>query len=469
MTTLKQQLQTALGAKYVLDAQDAIKAYLVEERDLYQGACALVLRPGTTAEVAEAVRLCAEHNVAIVPQGGNTGLCGGAVPVDGQVILSLTRLDRVRDVDPVNLTITVEAGCTLARVQEAAEQADAMFPLSLPSEGTCQIGGNLSTNAGGTGVLRYGNARELVLGIEAVLADGRVWNGLRRLRKNNTGYDLKHLFVGSEGTLGVITAAVLKLFPRPRDVRTAMAGVKTPADALTVLTRARKVSGDQVTAFELAPRIGMEMVIRHIPNCADPFTEPHPYYALIELSSSREDADLQSAMENLLEAALTDDLIQDAVIAASGDQRNALWRIREYVGEAQKHDGASIKHDVAVPVSRTPEFLARATEAVEKEMPGVRVVAFGHLGDGNIHYNLSQPVGADKQTFLDQWERMNRIVHDIVLELDGSFSAEHGIGRLKLGEMAHYKDPLEMDLMRRIKAVLDPKGLLNPGKVLPPE
>ena len=442
--------------------------YLHEERGLYHGKAALVLRPGATEEVAQIVTACAAAGLPIVPQGGNTGLCGGAAPHEdaSEVILSLGRMNKVRAVDPMNFTITVEAGCILADVQKAAEEHGRLFPLSLAAEGSCQIGGNLATNAGGINVLRYGNARDLVLGLEVVLPDGRIWNGLRALGKDNTGYALRHLFVGSEGTLGIITAAVLKLFPRPTEVATALCALEKLEDATTLLNRARALSGDAVTAFELIPRIGLEMCAKHIAGVTDPFSEPHPWYILTEFSSSRPDVSVRGSFDALLETAFTEGIIVDAVIAESGERQKALWRIRESLSEGQKHEGGSIKHDISVPVSRVPQFISEGMAAIAKHFPGARPVPFGHLGDGNIHFNILQPVGADKAGYLARWEEMNRVVHDIVVGMEGSISAEHGIGQLKVEEMKHYKDPVELDLMRRLKRAIDPANLMNPGKVV---
>jgi FAD/FMN-containing dehydrogenase len=465
--TLIDRLAAITGAGNVLTNPADLAPYLVEERGLFKGAALAVLRPGSTAETAEVVKACAAAGIPMVPQGGNTGLCGGGVPAeDGQsVVISTERLNRIRAVDPVDFTLTAEAGCVLAHLQQAAEEAGCLFPLSLGAEGSCRIGGNISTNAGGTNVLRYGNTRDLVLGLEVVLPDGQVWNGLKRLRKDNTGYALQHLFIGAEGTLGIITACVLKMFPRPREVATAFVALSDLEAALPLFARARTASGDSVTACELVPRLGLELGLRHVPGVRDPFAEPHGWMLLLELSSSRPGG-LREALEDMLAQTFEDGLAVDAVIAESAAQRADFWRIREAIPEAQKKEGGSIKHDVAVATSRVPEMIRRCTEAVETAMPGVRVVPFGHLGDGNTHFNLTQPVGADKAAFLSRWEEMNRIVHDIVVEMEGSISAEHGIGRLKVDELAHYKPGLDLDLMRGIKTALDPRGLMNPGKIL---
>ena len=465
-----EQIKAAVGPKgFIADAQ-GMAPYLEEERRLYHGAARLVVRPVTTEEVAAVVRLCAAARIPIVPQGGNTGLVGAAVPpADGRaVVLSLARMNRVRTVDAIDFTITVEAGCILADVQRAAAAADRLFPLSLGAEGSCQIGGNLATNAGGIAVLRYGTMRELTLGIEVVLPDGQVWDGLRALRKDNTGYDLKQLFIGSEGTLGIITAATLKLFPRPREVETAFLGLPRVEDAMALFARARQASGDQLTAFELIPRLGLEMALRHAPGVSDPLAAPTRWYALLETSSSQSESGLRPALEGFLAEAMTQGLVQDGVVASSGEQARALWRIREGMVEGQKYEGGSIKHDVSVPVSKVAEFIVRAIAAVEAKLPGIRPVAFGHVGDGNIHFNLSQPRGADTKVFMARRVEFNHLVHHLVTSYGGSISAEHGIGLLKRDALPHYKSPLELQLMRTLKRALDPQGLMNPGKVLAP-
>ncbi len=442
--------------------------YLVEGRGLYRGAAAMLVFPASAEEVAATVRVCGDYGVAVVPQGGNTGLVGGGVPHEhgGEILVNLKRLASVREVDPINHTITVEAGCLLAGVQAAAAAADRLFPLSLGAEGSCQIGGNIATNAGGTAVLRYGTMRELVLGLEVVLPDGTVWDGLRALRKDNAGDDLKQLFIGSEGTLGIITAAVLKLFPRPGDVQTALAGVADPSAAVALFERARAATGDQLTACEVVSRTALTFVLRHIPDSRDPLADPQPYYVLLEVTAPTANSGLRAGLENLLIEAGEAKLVADAVIAGGADQAGKLWRLRESVSEAQKAEGGSIKHDVALPISRLAEFIDTAGKAVERCIPGSRLVVFGHLGDGNLHYNVSQPVGAERTAFLAQWGSLNRIVHDIVVGMGGSFSAEHGIGRLKREELAHYRGEIEIGLMRRLKVALDPDGIMNPGKVL---
>jgi len=461
------RLAAIVGEKHVLTQAGDMAAYLAEPRDLFHGRARCVVRPGSTAEVAGVLRLCNEMGVAVVPQGGNTGLVGGQIPGQGareEIVLSLKRMDRVREVDPASMTMTVEAGLTLARVQEEAEGAGGLFPLSLASEGSCTIGGNLATNAGGTAVLAYGNARDLITGLEIVLADGRVLSNLSKLKKDNTGYDLKHLFMGSEGTLGVITAAVLKLYPRPRALETAFIGLNSPQDALALLNLAQSLAGSDVKTFELMSRFGLEIVLRHADGARDPLSAPHPWYVLLELGSQTEGE--PETLMKILEAGMERGLVQDAAIAASLDQRNAFWRLRELLSEMQKHEGGSIKHDVSVPVAKVPQFLEEMFIAIETFMPGARPVPFGHLGDGNIHANVSQPVGMDKQAFLDRWYEMNEVVHAIVTRLDGSISAEHGVGTLKRDLLPAVKDPVALDVMRAIKLTLDPRNILNPGKVI---
>ena len=469
-SALRERLTEIVGAAGVLTEPADMAPFLVDERARYRGATPAVVRPSTTEEVARIVALCAAEKIPIVPQGGNTGLCGGATPHPGgrELVVSLARLNRVREVDPLNYTITVEAGVILADVQKAAAEADRLFPLSLGGEGTARIGGNLSTNAGGTGVLRYGNARDLALGLEVVLPDGRVWDGLSALRKDNTGYDLKHLFIGAEGTLGIITAAVLKLFPRPHAVETALVALDDPAAAVALLARARAATGDRVTAFELILRLPFELVLAEIPGTRDPFAGRHPCYVLAELSAGAGEDDARGRMESLLAAAMEDGLVRDAVIAESGAQAADFWKLRETIPEAQKLDGASIKHDISVPVSRIPVFMEEAATAAVAAVEGVRVCAFGHVGDGNLHFNMNQPVGGDPAAFLEREDELNTIVHDAASRHGGSISAEHGIGQLKREALIHYKPAVAIELMRRIKAALDPDNLMNPGKVLAP-
>jgi FAD/FMN-containing dehydrogenase len=465
---LARRLRGIVGEKGVIADAGEMAPYLADVRGRYHGKAALVVRPASTPEVSEVVRLCAAHRVAIVPQGGNTSTVGGSVPHDHgeEIVVSLSRMRRVREIDPVNYTMTAEAGCVLAELQAAALEADRMLALSLAAEGSCEIGGNISTNAGGTNVLRFGMAREQVLGLEVVLPDGSVWDGLRGLRKDNTGYDLKQLFIGAEGTLGIITAAVLKLAPRPRDVVTAMVAVPDPDTALALLVRARESSGDAVTAFELESRICMDFVLDHVPGAHDPLAERHEWYVLIELSSPAEDSGLAGVMERMLERSLEDGVVLDGTIAASEAQARNLWLLREAVSESQKHEGGSIKHDISVPLSRVPEFIRRACELTEKIIPGSRPLAFGHVGDGNVHFNVSQPPAMNKDAFLAESDRLNEAVHDLVHELNGSFSAEHGVGRLKRAALVKYRPAVEVDMMRKIKAALDPKGIMNPGKVV---
>ncbi len=464
MNALITELGRVLGERHVLVAAEEVAPYCTDWRGRYSGAAVCVVLPGSTEEVAAAVSACAAAGVAVVPQGGNTGLCGGATPVGGEVVVCLRRLNRIRAIDADNNSITVEAGCTLHAVQEAATAAGRLFPLSLAAEGSATLGGNLSTNAGGVQVLRYGNARELCLGLEVVLADGRIWNGLRGLRKDNTGYDLKHLFIGAEGTLGLITAATLKLFPRPRVHATAWVAVPDPAAAVRLLGRLRDAAGDNVTAFEIVGRPALELVLRHIPNARDPLAGGPAWQVLVELSGARDD--LPATLEQALQQAAEAGVIDDAVVAASEAQTAALWALRENVSEAQKVEGVSIKHDVAVPVSRIAEFITRADAAVRATFPDVRIVCFGHIGDGNLHYNQSKPDAQSNAAFIAQTGSVNRLVHDLVHELGGSISAEHGLGQLKRDEVLRYKSETEMDLMRAVKQALDPRGLMNPGKVL---
>ncbi|MEE2761538.1 MAG: FAD-binding oxidoreductase [Pseudomonadota bacterium] len=461
---LIEKLVSAAGEDGVLTGNTDRAPYEAEERGLIESRCDAVVRPTSTEAVAKVVRLCAAAGIPMIAMGGNTGLVGGGV-ANGGVIISTERLNKIIAVDALNHTMTVEAGCILADTQRAAEEKDCLFPLSLGAEGSCHIGGNLATNAGGIGVLRYGNTRDLVLGLEVVLADGRVWSGLNALRKDNTGYDLKHLFIGAEGTLGIITKAVVKLYPLPRTKVTAMAALDSLDNILALFDRVRAACGDRLTAFEMIAEIGLELVIRHIPDTTDPFTGHHPWYVLLELTSSRTDDDLRVDLEAALGAALEAGEIADAVFAESGAQAAALWKLREEIPAAQTREGGSIKHDVSVPVASACLFIARASQAVEAEMAGIRVCAFGHVGDGNIHFNLTQPIGYDKQDFIGRWGDFNMIVHDIVMEMGGSISAEHGIGLVKRDDLSHYGNAVELEMMRTIKRALDPKNLMNPGKI----
>jgi FAD/FMN-containing dehydrogenase len=452
-----------VGEKNAIRDAAGMAGYMTEWRDIWVGKSPLVMRPGSTEEVSHILKLARETGTAIVPQSGNTGLVGGQIPFEGgqELLLSLDRMTRIIDLDAADNTMTVQAGATLKSVQDAADEAGRLFPLSLASEGSCRIGGNLSTNAGGLNVLAYGNARDLCLGLEVVLPDGRIWNGLRRLRKDNTGYDLKNLFIGAEGTLGVITAAVLKIYPKPRTYETAFIAVNSPQAAVDLLSLAKEMSGNRVVAFELLPRIAMDFTVKHM-GITNPLAEFSPWYALSELADPA-----AGSFEIILEEAMARRLVADATVAQSETQRQTLWAIRELMPESQKFEGGSIKHDVSVPVSRIPQFIIEATRAVEAFMPQARVMSFGHMGDGNLHFNVSQPPGMDKKKYLDLWNEMNAVVFDVVLKFDGSISAEHGIGRLKKHHMAKIKSPVELQMMRDVKILFDPTNIMNPGKVLP--
>ena len=469
LAALLAAIRDVVGPSGLLTDPADTAGYVEDWRRLYSGRTPAVVRPARTEEVARVVAICAAAGVPVVPQGGNTSMVGGATPdADGsQIVLSLARLNRVRAIDPVDLTMTVEAGVTLKAAQIAAAEAGCLLPLSISSEGSAQIGGVLATNAGGNNTVRYGNARDLVLGMEVVLADGQVWNGLRRLRKGNTGYALRQLFVGSEGTLGVITAAVLKLAPRPRETAVALCAVASPEAALDLFGRFQAHDPGAVQAFEYMSGLGVRFVLRHIPGAVLPLEAPAEHYALVELATPRPGAGLRAALEQVLEAALEAGTVTDAAIAESEAQRAAIWRLREEHSEAQKREGASVKNDVSVPVSAVPAFIAEATEACAALMPGIRAVPFGHMGDGNIHFNLEQPEGADPAWFLAQDHAIMDTVNAVVRRFDGSFSAEHGVGRLKPYMMPDWRGGAELDAMRRIKAALDPLGILNPGKVLP--
>lgn len=466
-------LRDSFRGRLITDPAD-IEAFATDWRRRYFGRAIAVAQPDTVEDVAAVVRWCARNRVAVVPQGGNTGLSGGATPdASGRsVVLSLARLTRVRALDTINNSITVDAGVTLAQVHEAAHTAGRLYPLSLPSEGTCTIGGNLSTNAGGAAVLRYGNARELCLGLEVVTAEGEIWNGLRGLRKDNTGYDLRDLFIGAEGTLGVITAATLKLYPLPAAQITAMAAVRDPHAALRLLELAQSMLGSTLTAFELISNLCIDLVLHHFPDQRHPFAQAAPYYVLLETSDSESEAHAGAQFEALMEQALDQEIVLDAVVATSGTQSRSLWALRELVSEAQALAGKNVKHDISVPISSIGTFVEQTNEAMQRAFPGIRMVVFGHLGDGNLHYNVSPPVDRSgpehEDEFLALQPAMNRLVHDAVIAFHGSISAEHGLGQLRRDENARYKSDVEMALMRRIKQALDPLGIMNPGKYLPP-
>jgi FAD/FMN-containing dehydrogenase len=456
---------TIVGEKNAIRGED-MTPFLREQRDLYRGKAAIVLKPANAEEVAKILALAAKTKTPIVPQGGNTGLVGGQTPFDkSAIVVSTARMNKIREVDADANTMTVESGVILQNAQDAAAKAGRLFPLSLGAEGSCTIGGNLSTNAGGTQVLAYGNARDLVLGLEVVLANGKILRGLRKLKKDNTGYDLRHLFMGAEGTLGIITAAVLKLFPSPRAISTAWIGVPSPEAALSLLNLALARAGTSLTSFELMPRIALEFDLRHLPGARDPLASKHPWYVLAEIFGDDETR-TRELMESLLADGMEKQLVIDATISESREQRNQLWKLRTAMSDVQKPEGGSIKHDISVPVSSVPAFVNEATAKVEKMIPGARVVAFGHLGDGNLHYNVSQPIGADKAKFMAKWEAVNDAVHAIVAKYEGSVSAEHGIGLLKRDLLAKAKDPVALSVMHAIKKTLDPNNILNPGKVL---
>ncbi|MES2150556.1 MAG: FAD-binding oxidoreductase [Pseudomonadota bacterium] len=468
MNAFLSRCRDAIGTEHVLTEAAGMAPYLADWRGRFTGAALAVLRPRDTQQVAQLVAACAEWRVALVPQGGNTGLVLGSVPdaSGAAVVLSLARLRSVRAIDPVNRTITVDAGCVLQAVQEAAAGHGCLFPLSLAAEGSCTIGGNLSTNAGGTAVLRYGNMRELCLGLEVVTPQGQVWDGLRGLRKDNTGYDLRDLYIGAEGTLGVITGAVLKLFPQPKAARTALVALSSPRQALALLTLMQEQCGASLTGFELISALCLRLVATHFPALAQPFAASHAQYVLLELSSSESEQHAHSLLETGIGAALAQQIVQDAVVAASGAQSRRLWQLREHIPLAQAAAGKNIKHDISLPVSRCADFIESTEAALLAAYPHCQLVCFGHLGDGNLHFNVAPASGAGHDAFLANQAGVNRIVHDSVAAFGGSISAEHGIGALKRGELAHYKSAIELNLMRTIKGALDPLGIMNPGKVL---
>ncbi len=466
---LIERIRAIVGPRNVLTAPGDVEPYVVDWRGVYRGTTPAVVRPADAAEIAAIVKLCVETQTAIVPQGGNTGMCMGSVPRAGreEIVLSIGRLNRIREVDPLNNTLTAEAGVVLANIQQAASEAGRLFPLSLGGEGSCMIGGNLSTNAGGVNVLRYGNTRDLVLGLEVVLPDGRIWNGLRGLRKDNTGYDLKQLYVGAEGTLGIITAAVLKLFPKPSASAIAWGAVPGPEAALELLALLRRHCGERINAFELISRNCLDLVLHHIPGTRDPLAAEHGWYVLTELADSQPGDALRSELEAALAQALESGLVIDATIAGSGAQAAALWRIRESIPEAARSEaGMLYRHDIAVAVSAIPAFITEARAALETRFPGANVICFGHLGDGNLHYNAFVPGRARSDPAAREAHDVTQLVYDIVQRYGGSFSAEHGVGLAKVEELRRYKSPVELDLMRAVKRALDPQGLMNPGKVL---
>ncbi|HTV69083.1 MAG TPA: FAD-binding oxidoreductase [Rhizobiaceae bacterium] len=457
-----------VGGRHALRDPNDIAPFVTEQRGLFSGAAHLVLRPGSVDEVSRILKLATETRTPIVPQGGNTGLVGGQMPDRSgrEIVLSLSRLNRIREIDALSNTITAEAGVVLDTLHHAADGADRLFPLTLGSQGSCQVGGNLSSNAGGVAVLAYGNARELCLGVEVVMPTGEVFDDLRKLKKDNTGYDLKDLFIGAEGTLGVITAAVLKLFPKPKGREVAWVGLKSPEDALALLTLAQDKAGSSLTAFELITDVVLKFTTKHIPGSVQPLASEWPWHVLMEISSGRSAEDARALAEDILGAGLEAGIAGDAVIASSAAQGAALWKLRESMSHAQKPEGASIKHDISVPVAKIPEFIALAAKAVASVSPDARVVCFGHMGDGNLHYNVAQPVGGDAEAFLAHYPAMNRAVHDLVRGFNGSISAEHGIGRMKRDELIATAPPVATDLMRRVKAVFDPVGIMNPGKLI---
>ena len=463
------RLGECVGERHVLTQADDVAPFLTDWRGRYTGSAHAVVRPADTSQVSAVLRLCHDLGVGVVPQGGNTGLCGGATPRQGEnaIVLALDRLNLIRRIDPVDSTLVADAGCTLAQIQRAAADVDRLFPMSLASEGSCQIGGNIATNAGGVHVVRYGNMRQQVLGLEVVLPDGTVWNGLRTLLKDNTGYDLKQLFIGSEGTLGVITAAALRLVPRPRQRVVAWLAVSSPAAALSLLAAARDRLGERVSAFELISRNALDVVLRHIPGARAPLSRSSDWSVLLEVADVAQEAPLDAILERLAGDAFEAGWVVDAAVATSIAQCDALWALRESISEAQRIEGVSIKHDVSLPVSGIPAFLASAERALAERFPWVRIVAFGHMGDGNLHYNISAEDAARNEVLVAQTEVVNRCVHDLVAGFDGSISAEHGIGQLKREEIARYKPEIELELMRAIKRAVDPHDVMNPGKVLP--
>ena len=465
---LLDQFISFVGEKYALTGEDDLSHYTHENRGLFVGVTPLVLKPASTQEVSEILKLASSTKTAVVPQGGHTGHVGGAVSDESgsQIIISLERMNKIREIDLKGDVVVCEAGVILESIQKLADDNERLFPLALGSQGSCQIGGNISTNAGGTGVLAYGNTRALVMGLEVVLPSGEIWNGLRRLKKDNTGYDLKDLFIGAEGTLGIVTAAILKLFPKPRGKAVAFCGLQTPDQALELLTKASSFAGQSLTAFELMARVPLEFTLEHMENVRNPLDQIYPWHVLCEVSSNRSQRDADETLQAILEAAFMDEFIADAALSTTLSQADDFWRIREMMPVAQKHEGGSMKHDVSVPIHLVPEFLNRAGQIMEREMPEARLCTFGHLGDGNMHYNISQPVNANSSEFLKEQPRINDLIHDLVISMNGSVAAEHGVGRLKRGLIARTKESVELDLMKSIKKTLDPDNIMNPGKLI---
>ena len=474
MSDFVEKLRAIVGDKGLIVDEQGKHPYVTDWRESSVGNALAVVRPANTQEVADVVRLCAAEKVSVVPQGGNTGLVGGSIPQEKgrEIVLSLNRMPRITNIHPIGYTMTVEAGVILKTIQETAAANDRLFPLSLAAEGSCSIGGNLSTNAGGVQVLHYGNARQLVLGLEVVTPQGEIWNGLRALKKDNTGYDLRDLYLGAEGTLGIITRAVLKLWPKPKDVATAWVAVPSPEAAVALLSGAHAASEDNVTSCELMGRQGIDLVLQHIPGATDPLAERHDWYVLLEWSSTRARRDgenqggLREKMEAYLGEAMEQGLVLDATIAQNETQARALWALRENHTEASKKEGPSVKHDISVAVSRIPSFVTDGLAAMRKALPEGRPVTFGHVGDGNLHFNCQAPVGWDKARFTPHARTVTAAIYDLVVSYGGSISAEHGIGLLKVDELAHYRSQVEIDTMRTIKRALDPQNLMNPGKIV---
>jgi FAD/FMN-containing dehydrogenase len=463
-----EQIEAIVGPQGLVTDPIEAQSYLADWRGAYSGVARLIVRPSNTEQVSAVMTLCARAGIAVVPQGGNTGLCGGSIPDSSgdQVVMSLTRMNRVIEVDPLNDTITVEAGVVLQRIQDVALEVNRFFPLSLGAQGSCTVGGNLATNAGGTAVLRYGNMRELTLGIEVVLPDGRIWNGLRGLRKDNTGYDLKQLFIGAEGTLGIITAAVLRLYPQPKAVATAWVAIPSTHAAIDLIRLVQSQCGDRLTGFELMSRVSVEFVAQHIPGCKDVFANAYPWYVLMELSDTRADTNLSEMLEQSLAQAFETGHVLDAVVAASKAQVNALWALREGISEAQNHEGPSLKHDISIAVTQIPDFIATVGQRLAQIVPDLRLVTYGHVGDGNLHYNVSKPIELDSDRFKARADELTEAIYQTTAEFNGSISAEHGLGVAKRDAARRYKAPLELELMQQLKRAIDPNGLMNPGKVL---